>query len=364
MEKHKGCIIMDASSENLDLCAKRIREGKLVAFPTETVYGLGANALDGDAVLSIYEAKKRPKTDPLIVHVTSLLEMEPLVCMTDKQRVIVSHLADKFWPGPLTMILKASEIIPPEITANTGFVGIRIPNHKTAIEFIKASGVPIAAPSANLFNHVSPTSATHVYEDFKDIDLAVIDDGHSTLGIESTVVKVEDDKISFLRLGSLPKKEIDDFIQTIPELKDLTTEYMPKRKEEKENCEAPGQFIKHYSPYVKTYILSQKHDAETIDNNQLSKSVIIDFNDSHKQLDDKILKRLSLSNNGNLKEAMYRLYYTLRVAENIEGADFILIANLSEFDFDVHNDDYKYFDAVHDKIFRAASGEYRKLIIN
>ena len=355
---------MEASKDNLNSCAKRIREGKLVAFPTETVYGLGANALDGDAVLSIYEAKKRPKTDPLIVHVASVAEIDPLVVMTERQRTIVKHLASGFWPGPLTMILKASELIPNEITASTGFVGIRVPNHKTAIEFIKVCGVPIAAPSANLFNHVSPTSALHVYEDFKDLDLAILDDGNSTLGIESTVIKVEDDKLTFLRLGSLPKKEIDEYIEGIDEIRDLKTEYTPRRKEEKENCEAPGQFVKHYSPYVRTYIISQKHGTVVIGDDELSKSVIIDFGNTYKDLDDKVLKRLSLSADGLLKEAMYKLYYTLRVAENIEGAEYILIVNLSEFDWDDKTDDFKYFDAVHDKIFRAASGEYRKLNVN
>ena len=359
MEKHKGCEIVDASAKNLDMCAKRIREGKLVAFPTETVYGLGANALDGDAVLNIYEAKKRPKTDPLIVHVASVNDIEPLVIMTERQRTIVNHLANKFWPGPLTMILKASELIPSEITANTGFVGIRVPNHKTAMAFIKASGVPIAAPSANLFNHVSPTSAAHVYEDFKNLDLFVIDDGNSTLGIESTVVKIDDQQLSFLRLGSLPKKEVDSFLQSVEEVRDLRTEYIPRRKAEQENCEAPGQFVKHYSPYVRTYIISQKQGKGTFNEDQLSKSVIIDFNNKYKHLESKVLKRVSLSDQGVLKEAMYKLYYTLRVAELVEGAELILIADISDIEWNPSQDDFKYFDAVQDKIFRAASGEYR-----
>lgn len=355
---------MDCSESSLKLCAKRINEGKLVAFPTETVYGLGANALDGDAVVSIYDAKKRPRTDPLIVHVPSVSDIEPLVIMTERQRTIVQHLASRFWPGPLTMILKASELIPDEITASTGFVGVRVPNHIAAIEFLKACGLPIAAPSANLFNHVSPTLASHVYEDFKDQDLIVLDDGNSTLGIESTVVKIEEDKLSFLRLGSLPKKEIEDFIAEIDGIKDLKTEYVQKRKEETETCEAPGQFIKHYSPYIKTFIIKNDVDSPAIDALSLSKSVIIDFNSAYQHLDGKVLQRLSLSDSGDLKEAMYRLYHTLRVAESVEGAELILIANLLECGLGAERADYKYFDAVHDKIFRSASGEYRSLYIN
>lgn len=364
MEKAKGCTVLDCTEKNLKICAKRIRKGKLVAFPTETVYGLGANALDGEAVMGIYDAKKRPRTDPLIVHVTSVADMEPLVVYTDRQKVIVNHLAGKFWPGPLTMILKASELIPNEITANTGFVGIRIPDHETAIKFIAECGVPIAAPSANLFNHVSPTLASHVYADFKDLDLAVIDDGCSTLGIESTVVKIDDDKLSFLRLGSLPKKEVEDFIRQIDEIKDLNVEYIPKQKSEKENCEAPGQFVKHYSPYIKTYIISSKDADLGVSKDELSHTVIIDFNDKHKSLDGKILKRLSLSDHGDMKEAMFKLYFCLRVAESVEGAELILIVNLMELEWGTERPDNKYFDAVYDKVFRAASGEYRKIISN
>lgn len=352
------CAVLDCSNENLKICAKRIRDGKLVAFPTETVYGLGANALDAEAAVSIFDMKKRPRTDPLIVHVTCVAEMEPLVVLTPRQRTIVNHLAAKFWPGPLTMIMKASELIPNEITAGTGFVGIRVPNHKTALQFLNECGVPIAAPSANLFNHVSPTLAAHVYEDFRHNNLVVLDDGCATLGIESTVIKVENDKLGFLRLGSLPKQEIENFVRSIDEISDLQVEYVQRRKSEHEKCEAPGQFVKHYSPYIKTYIIGNKELDKTINNDELASAVIIDFNEKYKYLDSKVLKRVSLSSSGSLKEAMFKLYYCLRVAESVESAKVILIINLVDIDWDTSRPDYKYFDAVYDKVYRAASGEY------
>ena len=172
--------ILPYSAEALQECAQLLRDGKLVGMPTETVYGLGANAQDPVACTSIFTTKGRPLTDPLIVHVHSV---EQAIKLTDPDSEdvarVFSALASKFWPGPLTIVVKANlEQIPLMITAETGFVGLRMPNNEIALELLRESGVPIAAPSANKFGHVSPTKAEHVYNDFYlDSEVTILDGG-------------------------------------------------------------------------------------------------------------------------------------------------------------------------------------------
>ena len=167
-------------------------------MPTETVYGLGANALDADACRSIFTAKGRPLTDPLIVHVHSV--EQALTLMDQKQEnaemilQLFQELAKAYWPGPLTIVVRANlDLVPSLITAETGWVGLRMPNSPIALELIKTANVPVAAPSANKFGHVSPSKAQHVYDDFHlDSEVAILDGGPCSFGIESTVMKIED----------------------------------------------------------------------------------------------------------------------------------------------------------------------------
>lgn len=167
-------------------------------MPTETVYGLGANALNPDACMSIFNTKGRPLTDPLIVHVHSVEQALPLIDQKQENAEIIMNifqeLAKAYWPGPLTMVVRANlDVIPSLITAETGWVGIRIPNSPVALELLKAANVPVAAPSANKFGHVSPSKAQHVYDDFhKDSEVTILDGGACSFGIESTVMKIED----------------------------------------------------------------------------------------------------------------------------------------------------------------------------
>ena len=182
-----------ASSDDIAAAARALREGKLVAFPTETVYGLGANALSEASVVRIFMAKKRPLTDPLIVHVLGKDDMIALFDFSSsspsssstksKAQVICEVLADAFWPGPLTIIHKADAKVPLKVTAGTGFVGVRSPRHAIARALLAASGVPVAAPSANRFGHVSPTTSDHVFHDLGSEDIAILlDDAAATGG--------------------------------------------------------------------------------------------------------------------------------------------------------------------------------------
>ncbi len=160
--------ILEPTEENIISCAESIKSGKVVGFPTETVYGLGASALNIEAVKKIFEYKGRPLSDPLIVHVTSVEMGKKLINIDDDTYKHFKLLSDKFWPGPLTMVLKANfNVISPILTASTEYIGIRYPNNLLAQKLIDYSGVPIAAPSANKFCHVSPVNPYHVYEDFK-----------------------------------------------------------------------------------------------------------------------------------------------------------------------------------------------------
>jgi len=219
--------------------AARIRSGELIAFPTETVYGLGANALDPSAVAKIYEHKGRPATSPLIVHVSSLEMAKSLVTEWPSE---AEALAQRYWPGPLTLVLPKAAHVPDIVTAGLPTVGIRIPNHPIALELIEESGVPIAAPSANKFSGLSPTTAAHVREAFGDA-VPVLDGGPCRVGIESTVVAIANGKITLLRPGMLSLGELERASAPSSEAAHP----------------APGMHARHYSPRTRL-ILSASPD--------------------------------------------------------------------------------------------------------
>jgi L-threonylcarbamoyladenylate synthase len=189
----------------LDRAAALIREGELVAFPTETVYGLGANALDPAAVAKIFALKGRPASSPLIVHVSSIEMARQVVTEWPPE---AEALARRFWPGALSLVLPKAPTIPDIVTAGLKTVGVRIPAHEVALQLIEAAGVPIAAPSANRFTGLSPTTAEHVREAFGD-DLPILDGGPCRVGIESTVVSIAEGKITLLRPGMISFGEIE-----------------------------------------------------------------------------------------------------------------------------------------------------------
>ncbi len=224
---------------SLHAAAARIRTGELVAFPTETVYGLGANALDASAVEKIYAAKGRPASSPLIVHVSSVAMASTLVTAWPPE---AEALAQSFWPGPLTLVLPKQPSVPDIVTAGLPTVGLRMPDHPLALALIRAAGVPIAAPSANRFMGLSPTTAEHVHETFGDA-IPILDGGPCRVGIESTVVSIVDGKITLLRPGHVSLSAIADAIGRAPEeIAQATT------PETGTVHAAPGMHERHYSP--------------------------------------------------------------------------------------------------------------------
>lgn len=241
-------ITEDKKDEAFKKAAGIIRKGGLVAFPTETVYGLGGNALDPKASCKIYKAKGRPSDNPLIAHVANIEQVKTLV---REITPTAKALMDKFWPGPMTLILNKSKLVPLETTGGLNTVAIRMPNHKTALRLIEESGLPIAAPSANLSGKPSPTKAIHVANDLSGRIEMILDDGETDIGIESTIIDLTSDRPVILRPGYITPKMIEEVTGKIEENSTLSEEEKPK---------APGMKYKHYAPKANLIIVQGSED--------------------------------------------------------------------------------------------------------
>ena len=235
---------IDASrmaSSDFKEAADFLRSGKLVAFPTETVYGLGGNAYDSTASARIYAAKGRPSDNPLIVHISSFIEIDPLVSgIPDEARA----LADRFWPGPLTMILNKSDRIPKETTGGLDTVAIRMPSHPIANRLIKEAGIPIAAPSANASGRPSTTKAEHVIEDLNGKIDMIIDGGSSDIGLESTIVDLTVKPALILRPGYIT---IEMLREVLPDI-EYDKAVLKRIRDDSIVAKAPGMKYRHYAP--------------------------------------------------------------------------------------------------------------------
>lgn len=372
----KSRIWTASNPDHLTKCGAILKKGNLVAFPTETVYGLGADALNKDAVLKIFLTKKRPLTDPIIVHIDKIEKAAQFHNLNEVEQGFFDQLSAKFMPGPLTVVGRAREDIPKELCANTGFVGVRFPKHEVALALITASGTSVAAPSANLFGHVSPTQAQHVMSDFKDSDIDILDGGSTAFGIESTVVKLSSDTegeviiLEILRLGSISFKMLDDFVYEYNE-KLMSSEsgafqvqLIKKRRvvPESENAEGPGQFLKHYSPNKDCFMLKSFTGGSVVASMfenalDLSKGIVLDFAGSYKFLEKSVAAYRDLSTKGDIKEAMRDYYALLRELETVADTDYILVADLNQqYSSVTANEDF--LDSLQDKIFRSSAGHF------
>lgn len=231
--------VLPATAETLSAAAELLAQGQLVAFPTETVYGLGANALDKAAVLSIFAAKGRPADNPLIVHVWSRDQLEG-ICQVSP---LAEKLMDAFWPGPLTLLMPRKETIPLEVTAGLPTVAVRMPSHPVAAEMLRVCGLPIAAPSANRSGKPSPTSARHVLEDMDGRIPLIVDGGSCDVGLESTVLDINQEVPCILRPGGVTKAMLEKVIGPVTVAGSVLR---PLQKGEK--ALSPGMMYKHYSP--------------------------------------------------------------------------------------------------------------------
>lgn len=247
-----------AFNEAVDKAAELINKGEIVGIPTETVYGLGANAMDEKAISKIFIAKGRPQDNPLIVHISDISMLDGIVSEIGEIR---EKLIKSFWPGPLTVIFPKSQNVPTCVTAGLDTVAIRMPSHKVAREIIARAKVPVAAPSANLSGKPSTTSAEHVYSDLNGKIPLVVDGGSSQIGLESTVVAVKGNAVTVLRPGGITLEMIKE---AVPEADVQVAEAVLRPLQENEEVLSPGMKHKHYSPVAKV-ILCEGSEEKILD---------------------------------------------------------------------------------------------------
>lgn len=343
------------------LAARRLLAGKLVAFPTETVYGLGALATDPEAVHGIFAAKGRPLTDPVIMHTTSLAKAEPFIALSESQRRVATALAERFWPGPLTLVVPANrDRVPDVVSAGTGFVGVRCPAHPVAQKLLEEVGAPVAAPSANRFGHTSPTVAAHVMHDLEHCDVVIVDGGACTVGIESSIAKIgEAGDVAVLRRGAVSVADIEACLRDGAGIAQPAVSVVARKAGTSEAQVAPGQMLTHYAPAgVDTFLVAPADApfAAPRDGPELAlgETVLVDFGGSiaarlSSDARSQLLATRDLAADGDPAAAAVDLFAALRWTETIAGAKSVLLPCLEHSDREV-------LLAVHDRLFRAASG--------
>lgn len=311
---------------DLSAAAELLRKGELVAIPTETVYGLAANALDPDAVLKIYETKGRPSFNPLIVHVHDAGEFEKYA---KEVPALVKQLAEKFSPGPLTFVLPKKELVPDIVTGGGDTVALRVPGHPLTLKLLSQIDFPLAAPSANPFGYISPVTAMHVMDQLVGLVPMILDGGPSMIGVESTVVTVENGKLLVLRLGGV----------SVEDLKDVAGE-IELRINQLSDPKLPGQLKSHYAPRIPLRLGKME---ELLKEFAQEKKALLSFRDSH--TDKTIVAEELLSPSGDLHEAARNLFAAMRRLDRSE-AEIILAEKMPATGLGL---------AINDRLERAAA---------
>ncbi len=301
----------DTLSSYISAAAEILKDGGLVAFPTETVYGLGGAATDASAAKKIYEAKGRPSDNPLIIHIADPADAEKYAYTNDTYY----KLAKAFMPGPLTVILKKKDIIPLEVTGGLDSVAIRCPSHMLAREFIRQAGVAIAAPSANLSGSPSPTCGGHVIRDLSGKIDAIIDGGECEIGLESTIIKLDGDKATLLRPGAITEDALLCVCENV-EIAPAVTEALS----ENERPLSPGMKYRHYAPKAPLILLEGDEDevlSFLYRQQNKGKCVILCYTEETEYLRNERL--IDLGSMENLSEQAHRLFSALREADELDG---------------------------------------------
>lgn len=303
---------MSIISKDIQKAVTLLTDDKLVAIPTETVYGLAGNIFSETAIKSIFETKKRPFFNPLIVHIHSAEILETIVSYVPEKAKI---LANAFWPGSMTLVLKKQPTIPDLITAGKNTVAVRVPNHPLTLELLKQLPFPLAAPSANPFGSISPTKPEHVARYFKNSIEQVLDGGACKNGIESTIIGFENDEPIIYRLGALAIEDIEAVVGKV----------VIKNKKE-ENPDAPGMLDRHYAPSTKT-ILTDSISEEI--KKHIGKRIGILVFKLHSK-DDTIVRQIILSEKGNMQEAASKLYDAMHELDH-QNLDVIIAEKFPDF---------------------------------
>ncbi len=299
---------VNPKTEDLEYGAKIIRNGGLVVFPTETVYGLGANAMSAEACQKIFIAKERPSDNPLIVHISSIDMLDQVVSeVPEKIRTVLAMI----WPGPLTLLFPKNRVIPDIVTGGSDLVAVRMPDNKLALGLIETSGVPIAAPSANVSTRPSITASMHAIEELGDkVDL-IYDSGSTSHGLESTIIDVSGPQPVLLRSGSKSVEELEEIFGPI-EITDFA-----RGLQESPVPRAPGMKYRHYSPRKKLFLASDRQFAEAISKNQKFSGRIAVIASSE-ICSHSSLRCLDLGSESDMKEIGRNLFSSLRELEKIE----------------------------------------------
>lgn len=299
-----GMIITEIS-----LATAILSRGDLLAIPTETVYGLAANAFDGAAVAKIYQAKNRPQFNPLILHSNSLERFKAWGIELPEKAL---KLAAAFSPGPITFVVPKSALIPDIVTAGHATVAIRIPNHALCLALLAELDFPVAAPSANKSGSISPTTAQHVFEQFGESIGGILDGGPCQIGLESTIVSFTAEKPKLLRLGGLSLESIENVLGEKLDTSGLINN---------DNPEAPGMLSRHYAPQTPLYLDTAENHLEQVSYEEMA---FIGFNESHPKIPKK--QQILLSKKGNYAEAAQQLFAAIRRADALNQK--IIIATL------------------------------------
>lgn len=306
--------------DKIRIAAEVIKNGGTVAFPTETVYGLGANAFDGKACLKIFEVKNRPADNPLIVHIAEFKQLYEVAReIPDK----VLEVAQIVWPGPLTFVLKKTDIVPKEVTAGLDTVAVRMPAHPIALQLIRESGLPIAAPSANLATRPSPTKAEDVIADLYGRVDVIIDGGHTFFGVESTIINVTVDPPVLLRPGPFTVEELRKLFG------DIIIPEFAEGKKEAEIALAPGMKYRHYAPSTRLLIVENRRilrDVASLLKKKYKVAVLIP-KEMAKEFQD--VPQLLLGSDENLYEVAKNLFDSFRELDKL-NVDIGLIVGFPE----------------------------------
>lgn len=317
---------MAVSGKDIQKAIEILQQDGLVAIPTETVYGLAANALRDEAVVRIFEVKNRPSFDPLIVHVDSIEQAEEMVLNVPAK---AKDLAARFWPGPLTLLLRKQAIIPDIVTSGLNTVAIRIPDHPLTLDLLHSLGFPLAAPSANPFGYVSPTSVKHVNDQLGDKIPYILDGGDCHVGIESTIIGFTNEEPEIYRLGGIPVEDIESVVGKVR-----------VRNHSSSRPEAPGLLESHYAPAKKVKL---KNISDLGSNSDPGRIGLIRF----KEIDTAVPERnqIILSRDGDLIEAAKNLFAALRKMDEMD-VHYVIAESLPEIGLG---------RAINDRLRRAAA---------
>ncbi len=307
-------LLLESTQENINKAGEILRNGGLVGMPTETVYGLAADALNGKAVAKIFKAKGRPMDNPLIVHVAEFEDIEKFG-LTAEIPEKAKILAKRFMPGPLTIIMKKSDIIPDEVSAGLETVAIRCPSHPVARALIRAAKTPLAAPSANLSGSPSPTTATHVMNDMNGKIEAVIDGGASEVGVESTVITLAGEVPCLLRPGGITLEHLRETIGEVELNKAVLDKLDPNQK-----AASPGMKYKHYSPKARVILLkgTDEEYINYVNSKADGKTAALCCDEDISQLK---VKTFSLGKRKDYAQQAHRLFDMLREVDEVGGID-------------------------------------------